>query len=44
MLRIGTESEPTDAEEARANAGALLTAQLIHDVRLIRQLLTPPKQ
>jgi len=40
---LGNESQESDAEFARAFAGATLLAETMHDVRQIKRLLTPKK-
>jgi hypothetical protein len=41
LAAIGTQDLETDAELARAHAGALLIAEAMHELTLIRKLLTP---
>lgn len=44
LAMLGNESQATDAERARALAGASLFAEALHDLRQIRRLLSPAKE
>lgn len=41
LAMIGNETQSTDAEAVRAWTGAVLFAEMMHDVRQIKRLLTP---
>ena len=41
LATLGNESQRTDSEFIRAFVGAALVAEMMHDVRQIKRLLTP---
>ncbi len=41
LAALKNETHETDPEHVRSYAGAMLLAELVHDVRQIRRLLTP---
>ena len=43
LAALGNESQATDAEHIRAMVGAVMMAELIHDVRQIKRLLSKPE-
>lgn len=43
LAALGNESQETDAEHVRAMVGAVMMAELIHDVRQIKRLLSKPE-
>jgi len=44
LAYVGNETQETDAEHIRAFTGAMLIADMMHDVRQIKRLLTPKKK
>ncbi len=43
LSMLGSASQATDDETARAYTGAMFFAEMIHDIRQIKRLLTPAK-
>jgi len=43
LAALGTDTHETEAETIRAHVGAILMSEAMHDLRLIRLLLTPKK-
>jgi len=43
LAALGNEDQETDAELIRAQVGAMMLAEVIHDVKQIKRLLSPAK-